>query len=147
MVSSKPLVAARPIAAAMGSVLALTVGCGQPSGDGVTASGTVTVDGQPLSGAVITLQPIAPTTGPKATASIFDGAFEFPASAELHGGTYRVRFSMIPLEIRKPMFKDASVPSPPDDATIAPRFDGASELTWQLKPETENMQTFEVQFR
>ena len=128
------------------SLLLLCVGCGDQNATAVTATGTVSVGNQPLSGAVITLEPIGNTTGPNASAAIFDGKFQFPADAGLHGGRYRVRFSMIPAGIIKTIPNDGSVRLPPADASIAPAYDLHSQLEWELLPQQGNESDFQVEF-
>ncbi|SRR6056297_3167031 len=128
-------------------VVVTPIGCGRSEPAGVTGRGSVTVDGRPLVGAVITLQPIAPTTGPKATAPIFDGKFEIPRSAELHGGTYLVRFTMMPPELRRQLSVESNVRPPPEDAVIRSDFDSDSRLNWEILPDQENSRRFEVKFQ
>ncbi len=121
-------------------------GCNAPVQSVVTASGRVDVGGQPLSGGVVTLEPISPTTGPNASAPVFAGKFDVPATAGLHGGTYRVRVSMIPAEIRETLPTDQGFSLPPENAVIAPAFDADSRLTCELIPDQQNVLAFEVAF-
>ena len=123
-----------------------TVGCGKKPNQGVTASGTVTVGGDPLSGAVITLEPISGTTGPNASAPVLGGRFAINAEAGLHGGSYRVRVSMIPSGILGSIPNGAGFELPPDNAVIHPRYDADSDLTCQLNPGDQNEAEFVVEF-
>ncbi len=127
-------------------VTLLTVGCGADAENGVTASGTVTVGIDRLSGAVITLEPISGTTGPNASAPVLEGRFAITAEAGLHGGLYRVRVSMIPKNILALIPNEAGVELPPDNAVIHPRYDANSQLTWQLNRGDENEANFKVEF-
>ncbi|QEF99140.1 hypothetical protein Mal15_32000 [Stieleria maiorica] len=128
------------------TLLTVLVGCSSPTRPSVSASGTVVVDGEPLSGAVITLEPMRGTTGPNASVPVFDGAFEIPASAALHGGTYRVHVAMIPAEILAGLPDPQSKSLPPAGAVIDPAFDADSNLTCQLIPDQTNTLTFAVKF-
>ncbi|MCO8124155.1 hypothetical protein NHH03_20595 [Stieleria sp. TO1_6] len=122
------------------------LGCTPSARPGVTTTGTVTVDGQPLSGAVLTLEPINETTGPNASVPVLGGRFEIDASAGLHGGDYRARVSMIPAEIRASIPATAGYELPPPSAVIDPAFDGDSQLKCHLTPDDDNPLEFAVRF-
>ncbi|WP_145207764.1 carboxypeptidase-like regulatory domain-containing protein [Planctomycetes bacterium TBK1r] len=128
------------------AMMLLTTGCTTPSQPNVTATGTVHVSGEPLSGAVITLEPMRQTTGPNASAPVFDGRFQVPASAGLHGGTYRVRVAMIPAELLAKLPSEQAASLPPADSVIDPSFDAESQLTCELKPDQPNALAFVVEF-
>ncbi|QDV44624.1 hypothetical protein Enr13x_44920 [Stieleria neptunia] len=128
------------------TMVALAVGCTPPSQPSVTATGTVHVGGEPLSGAVVTLEPMRQTTGPNASAPVFDGKFQVPAAAGLHGGTYRVRVAMIPAELLGGLPAQQAASLPPADAVIDPAFDAESQLTCELKPGQPNVLAFAVEF-
>jgi len=127
-------------------LIASVPGCQPPEPSGVTASGTVSVGKQPLSAAVITLEPMRETTGPNASAAIFDGHFDFPPEAGLQGGSYRVRISLIPAELRRSLPPEQAAKAPPPEAVIAPKYDGESQLNCQLTPGEPNTLTFTVEF-
>lgn len=124
----------------------LLLGCRSEPALSLSASGTVTADGRPLSGAVITFEPVSPTTGPNASVPVFDGKFVIPAEAELHGGTYRVRVAMIPAELRQNIPAEQAGSMPPDDAVIDPAFDADSTLTCELVADQANTLSFAVDF-
>ncbi|MDV6030755.1 MAG: carboxypeptidase regulatory-like domain-containing protein [Phycisphaera sp. RhM] len=128
------------------AMMLLVTGCNSPSQRDVTAIGTVRVAGKPLSGAVITLEPMRQTTGPNASAPVFDGRFQVPASAGLHGGTYRVRVAMIPTELLAKLPSEQAAALPPADSVIDPSFDAESQLTCELKPDQPNTLAFAVDF-
>ncbi|WP_259636178.1 carboxypeptidase-like regulatory domain-containing protein [Stieleria sedimenti] len=128
------------------AMILLTTGCNSPPQPNVTATGTVHVAGEPLSGAVITLEPMRQTTGPNASAPVFDGRFEVPASAGLHGGTYRVRVAMIPTELLVKLPSEQAASLPPAGAVIDPSFDAESQLSCDLKPDQPNALAFAVEF-
>jgi len=127
---------------------ALTItGCQSDSPSGIKASGQVRVQGEPLSGAVITLEPVQGTTGPALSTPVFGGRFEFTADAGLHGGTYQVRISMVPAELRKNIPESPEYQLPPADAVIDPQYDAQSDITWDLKAGQTNTSEFDVEFR
>lgn len=86
------------------------------------------------------------TTGPSASAAVFNGEFSVPESANLHGGSYRVRIAMIPASIRNDLPPEQVRFLPPDDAVISPAYDAHSRLSCELKPNQENILKFEVEF-
>lgn len=126
--------------------VASTIGCQTKSEPVVTATGQVTADDEPLSGAVVTFEPIHPTTGPNASVPVFNGKFDLAANAGLHGGDYRVRIAMVPAEIRRGIPTDQVGWMPPDDAVIDPAFDADSNLSCTLKPDQDNVLSFQVEF-
>jgi len=141
------MVKTRRICFCMAFLPCLISGCDSRSTPEVTAAGNVRIDGQPISGALITLEPLAPTTGPKASCPIFSGSFEFANEVGLHGGNYRVRFSLMPAEIRSSIPADHAEGLPPQDAVISDRFDSRSQLTWMLRPGQPNSMDFEIEYR
>jgi hypothetical protein len=124
----------------------LFVGCQRSSDLGTTVSGTVTVDNKPLSGAIITLEPLGGTTGPNASATIFNGQFEMNSSARLHGGSYRVRISMVPADLLATIPGDGVVALPPPDLVISPAYDADSQLSCELARGQNNPLQFNVEF-
>lgn len=126
---------------------AMLLGGCQPATETATASGTVTVDGKPVTGVVIRLVPLAPTTGPKAATTVYNGAFSFDAEEGLHGGTYRVRFSVMPANLRSQLPPEEFEGIVPADKSIAREYDSKSELTWNIQPGAENTSTFEIELR
>lgn len=130
----------------MSSAVVLFVGCQRSSNRGTTVSGTVTVDHQPLSGAIITLEPLRGTTGPNASAPIFNGQFEVKPDANLHGGSYRVRISMVPANLLASIPGDGVVRLPPADRVISPYYDAESQLSCELDSGQMNQLQFNVEF-
>jgi hypothetical protein len=122
------------------------VGCGKDNKTSLTVDGTVRCDGDPLSGAIVVFEPLPGTSGPSATAPVFDGGFHVPADAGLHGGKYVARFSMIPPEIRGKLPPDQAANLPPKNAVIAPQHDARSRHTCELIADTHNQKTFEIEF-
>lgn len=108
------------------------------------ATGTVNADGKPLSGAVISLQPVGTTTGPNASTSVLNGKFEFGPVAELHGGTYRVEISILPSEILAKFPASQSADLPPAGSVIQRQFDADSILRCELLPGQTNRLEFNV---
>lgn len=130
-----------------GSILVLMLaGCAATQPAGVEVHGRVTAGGKPLSGAVITLEPIHPTTGPNASAPVFDGDFSFDASSRLEGGRYRVRIAMLPVEIRAGLPPEQQKKLPSESAVVDPSFDGNSKLECELRQGQKNVLTFDIHF-
>ena len=127
-------------------LLVAAVGCRGDRVDAVTATGQVTVDGKPLSGATITFEPIDSTAGPSATVPIFAGRFDLASQAELRTGKFRVRIAMIPAEILASFPPEQQTLLPPKDAVISPAFDANSTLTCTLQSDQPNKLHFEVGF-
>lgn len=127
-------------------VCALAVGCESTDPPTLSVTGTVQADGQPLSAAIVTLEPIRTTTGPNASAPVIGGRFEIPADEGLHGGTYRVRVAMMPDSIVQTMPRDAGFDVPEPGTVIAPAFDADSTLSCDLIPDQPNELTLNVQF-
>ncbi|TWU66738.1 hydroxyisourate hydrolase [Crateriforma conspicua] len=130
----------------IGLLVIATPGCeSQPTG--LTAAGEVTAKGKPVSGVVITLQPVPPTQGPKATALVFDGRFEFGPDAGLTAGQYRVRFSLLPPEFRQAAPEEQRSKFPPVGSVIPAKFDSQSNEIWELKSDQENRSQYEITIR
>lgn len=122
------------------------VGCSKEKPRGVTASGQVLVGDSPLTGAVVTLEPIAGTRGPNASAPVFGGQFEIGTETGLSGGKYRVRIAMMPPEIRSTIPADAGYELPPSTAVIDPSFDANSRLACDLDSSSSSKLQFTVHF-
>ncbi|MCD0459882.1 hypothetical protein [Roseiconus lacunae] len=129
-----------------GLVLAVT-GCNREERPVATGSGSVKADDKPVSGIIISLQPLPPTTGPKATAPVFNGKFEFGEQANLHGGKYRVRFTALPSSLLSQVPPESSEGIIAPGQSIHPDYDVNSTETWELKPGEENTADFEVEFQ
>jgi hypothetical protein len=127
-------------------------GCDTEEAIGATARGMVNAKmsgkrADVVSGVMITLEPIGETTGPKASAPVFSGKFNFDAEAGLHGGQYRVRFSLMPPEIRNTIPTEHAAGLPADDAAVVAKYDSQSSLTWDLSPKQTNQREFEIEIR
>jgi hypothetical protein len=127
-------------------VVALS-GCQENTVDAVTVAGTVNCGGKPLSGAIVTLDPMAGTSGPIASSAVFDGKFAIAADSALHGGRYVVRFSMLPPEMRKKLPAEQAAKLPRECSVIGPEFDANSQLFCELAPNTKNELKFDIHFR
>lgn len=121
-------------------------GCSDASKSFAAASGTITAAGRPLSGAVVTFEPLAGTTGPNASVGVFDGKFDVPASSELHGGTYRVRVEMMPSELLAAIPQPQQKSLPPTGSVIAPAYDVNSQMQCDLRPGQNDALSYEVEF-
>jgi hypothetical protein len=74
-----------------GVALSATLGCGGTDGpDRVAVTGTVLLDGQPLSSGVIRFIPTGETHGPAAAATITNGRYETTSEQGPVPGTHRV---------------------------------------------------------
>lgn len=136
-----------PWAVTAALIVSLTmVGC-QKASPSVTASGKVRVGDSVVSGVVITLQPISSTTGPQATVAVFGGDFDIGPEAGLHGGKYRVRFSVMPSEIIALLPPEQKVGLVPVNRYVTREFDIDSQLTWELSSEVDNSKEFEIEFQ
>jgi len=124
----------------------LLTGCGGEPQSSVAASGRVLVDGRPLSGAIITFEPMTGTTGPSASAPVFDGSFELTASSELQGGTYRVRIAMLPADLLRSLPPEQRLTLPPAGSMIDPAYDENSLMQCELTPGANDALEFSVQF-
>lgn len=127
------------------AILVALPGCRGNDQSTVSASGKVQVEGQDVSGLVITLQPIAPTTGPKATVPVFGGEFTIGPEAGLHGGQYRVRFSVMPAEILSQLPEDKRIGLVPAGQFVTRAFDVDSQLKWRLDRGEANENNFDVE--
>ncbi len=115
----------------------------------VRVTGIITAEGKPLSGAVISFEPLELTPGPKASTLIMDGRYQFDLAAGLQPGTHRIRISMLPPEINKRLDEAVGVTTvdtkkPP---VIALKYDSNSQLTAKLSEDKENQCNFSVEFR
>lgn len=124
--------------------LAIT-GCRSGESGYATAEGTVTVDGRPVSGAVVTFEPLEGTGGPKASVPVIEGNYAVPVESRLVGGEYLVRISMIPDEMLGPMRVSLKDPFPPAGSVIAPAYDAQSTLQRSLIVDQPNRFDFEVE--
>jgi len=126
------------------------IGClsGQ-SKPSVAVSGQVSAGAQPLSGAVITFEPIEGPPGPKASAPIFGGSFRIESSANLHPGRFRVRIAMLTAEIANQLHtSDFSRPTlRTQRREIASEFYGDSKVTVLLLAEVQNQPDLQVSNR
>jgi hypothetical protein len=123
-------------------LLALTLflaGCGQQNSETVSVAGSVTIAGQPLSGAVITFEPLPGTPGPKASSVVLDGQYRIEPSAGLRPGQFRVRISMLPSEMLSSVAPDSA------QLVIAAEFDSNSQLSADLKTTEPNQADFQVE--
>ncbi len=109
------------------SALPLFSACGPTTG---TVTGTVTIDGQPLSGGVISYVP-GEGGGAPATANIEEGKYELTTST----GKKFVQISA-PIVVGKR--KEYEGPDAPlveiTDERLPPKYNSQTELTFEVKP-------------
>ena len=126
-------------------VVVNSLGCQGEPNDMVSAKGRVTCQGKPLSGVVLTMEPIGQTKGASISAPVIFGQFDIGSRIGLRQGTYQVRFSMIPDEIRASIPPNVSEFVPPRGAAVARRYDTDSQLSWTLNSGDANLQNFEIE--
>ncbi len=97
-----------------GLVLLACAGCGEVS-TGVSVSGTVTRDGQPVEDARILFVPAKGTQGPVVSGAIKGGLYSIPADQGLKTGLYSVKVSLTRVPQRKDIMDDLSKGSPNRD--------------------------------
>lgn len=136
----------RPVTVLAGIVFLTSLGCTN-NDPLVSVSGSVEVDGQPLSGANLSFDPQPGTSGPKITTAVFDGTYQIEESAGLQPGNYTVRITMIPRGILDNLPTDQLAKLPSPDAVVAKQFDTESELTATLDADDPNRCDFIVQFQ
>lgn len=117
----------------------LLAGCGQQNSATVSVAGSITIAGQPLSGAVITFEPQPGTPGPKASSVVLDGQYRVDATAGLRPGQFRVRIAMLPSEMLTSVAPDSA------KLVIAAEFDSDSKLSVNLQPTESNRADFQVE--
>lgn len=105
-------------------------GCGDEGRGGVSVSGTVTLDGQPMPAGSVVFVPL--TTGHKAAAKINAGSFVFGPDEGPIPGKYRVEIyapeaSSVPLD--DPLAYAKSGPNVPPPNPVAAEFNEQSTLT------------------
>jgi hypothetical protein len=118
--------------------LAICGGCGDAAPNLVAVSGSITLDGQPLSGAIVTFEPLPGTPGPKASALVVDGNYRIEPAAQLQPGSFRVRVAMLPAEMLKAVAPQAV------GRVVSPQFDADSKLSAQLEATAQNHADFAV---
>jgi len=125
-------------------------GSGQPQGPSVTGMITVSDsqgDTVPLSDGLITWEPIRLTSGPKVSARVQSGRYEFPPESGLCGGQYRIEVMAMPPEIAAAMHGQ-SVEGPPSSyREIDKRFNSNSTLKHKIIIDVENRFDATVSYR
>ncbi|MEM6365983.1 MAG: hypothetical protein AAF745_16260 [Planctomycetota bacterium] len=121
-------------------------GCTQQSPKFAVADGKVAIGDSPVSGVVVTLQPIGSTTGRKASAPIFNGEFVFTEDSRLEGGRYRVRFSVMPEELLNGIPEPYRRGIPVSGQVVPLKFDTNSQITWELQAGGANSNAFQIEF-
>ena len=136
----------RALAAALLTAPGVIAGCGSGSGaaDSYPANGVVTLDGQPVEGAIVTFAPTSPEAGVGGAQASTDSSGRFEMShlrdngqttvAGLPAGEYRVTITKI---VAPP--GDASLAKPPRN-TLPAQYQSVegTPLSAQVTPEGEN---------
>jgi hypothetical protein len=132
----------------------LTIGlvaplCGCAQDDGLPrqeASGTVTLDGQPLASGTIQFQPAGNSQGAVVSggAAITDGQYRIARETGLVPGTYKV---LIVSHVEEKKADASSAPGAqtrPPPELIPARYNSATELTAEIKKAEPNVFNFEI---
>jgi hypothetical protein len=125
-------------------------GCGgKPEIERLPVSGTVTVNGQPLSSGRIRFTPQVGTVGPAGAAGVANGKFSIPAEAGVVAGEYRVEIEAeenlgFDLDDEAAFAARGGKPLPPNG--IPAEFNRESRLTATVRSDVENVLEFPVSF-
>ncbi|CAK9037551.1 Arylsulfatase A (ASA) (Cerebroside-sulfatase) [Durusdinium trenchii] len=121
--------------------MAATVGCGSQGNSGV--SGTITLDGAPLSTGRVSLAPTG--SGTSASGGIVDGKYTVPLKVDAYPAAYVVRVSS-----PQPTGRMIAHPDGPNGKmeeiaeVIPPRYNAASELTITLNSASDHEFNFDL---
>lgn len=123
-----------------------SLGCSAEGPQRANVSGRVTIGGQPLAAGRILFVPIAPTSGPAASARITDGAYHLSEAEGPVVGTHRVEIEAdrslgFAIDDEVAFAKRAQKPWP--KSPIPPAFGRESRLTVTIEAGREN--TFDVE--
>jgi hypothetical protein len=125
--------------------LAVTVGC--DSGDGLNRqaiSGTVTLDGQPLSGGAILFEPATNESGTAVGATIRQGAFAISRKEGPVPGPYRVRiYSSSATQVPPTVGQTERTPRPMVER-LPPRYNTQTELNADIIAGRTNHHRFDL---
>ncbi len=109
--------------------------------------GTVTLDGRPLSKALISFLPIGNTEGPKVSGVVQDGRFSIPAAKGPLPGEFQVKVEAISPEIEAMAsgdFQSLRETAGTETIVIAPEFNRESRLTATVRDGQPNRFQFQV---
>ena len=118
---------------ALSFLVLLSIGCG--GRNGIDVSGTVTLDGSPLTEGRIRFVSIGDTGGGTAGAKIENGQFVFGPDDGLVAGTYRVEISSVQKTGRMIPDMEGEGTIEQYAEAIPSRYNSQSELTADIKPD------------
>ncbi len=121
-------------------------GCGQSSPTGISVKGTVTADNALLTEGLITLIPVAETSGHKCSVQILDGKYTFERAHGLMPGEYRVEVMGLSPGIKAMAEGKTPSHSPSSYREIASAFNEKSTLKITLQATGENTADFAVKY-
>jgi hypothetical protein len=125
--------------------LAVTVGCDSDDGLNRQAiSGTVTLDGQPLSGGSILFEPTTNESGTAVGATIRQGVFAISRSQGPVPGPYRVRIYASSATQAPPTVRQTERTPRPMVERLPPRYNSRTELSSVIIAERTNHHRFDL---
>ena len=127
------------------SAAIVVIACATGGGDGglprVAVLGSVHLDGQPISKGSILFVPRKPTTGPKSGGPIIDGKYHIDEAEGPIVGNHHVEIVAdvpLPAAPDDPVAFDAATGGKMPVNPVPPRYNVASELLVETKPDVDN---------
>jgi len=129
----------------------LMPGCSQEKSPGQAVSGRVLVEEQPLHAGRVTFNPLNQTSGPKVTAIIRDGTFQFSPQDGPWPGEFQVLIASTPPDIEAFLNHESheSIRQKAQERhpVIAQEFNSKSKLRATVNRDQENAFEFEVRWK
>ncbi|MEW4489341.1 hypothetical protein AB1L42_14765 [Thalassoglobus sp. JC818] len=126
------------------------MGCSEPEPvPGVSVSGSIRVDSEPLKFGRITFRPASGTSGPVATSLVEDGQYAIEAEKGPWPGTFRVIVETIPqhiIDLAHGKFEEDRTQEKAPEPMISREFNTDTRLNATVQAEGENIFDFEVKW-
>ena len=119
-------------------------GCGGPDTGRLGMSGTVTLDGNPLSEGTIELYPLRGTGGPASGGDISNGRFAIAPAKGLFAGSFRVEIKAYRGTGKNRLNKYSGEEFEVREQYLSKRYNQRSELTCEISTDGENYQEFHL---